>query len=317
METQFFLRYPDAYVLPDRMACLQKNSNSRWTLGYMSPEWSQSLGVASADMFAAYDYRYSIFVDDSLRIYNPGILFEKFYAGSSWALFTGTGQYKSRVQFGVPATEVNASPGAEAGIAFFKNFDDVDISLSAAQVSDREGHFRLNPATLQIERAFAGYKVANLGVSAVTWLGMVFRSDVSRFFNRTYTNEMLESVEASTVQAVASLETPTLLGTIFSVQYSSLGLSNMKEILKYGGAEWLLVAARTDLKESKYLELQWLNYHYDGGQAFKGQIVWPNKRLTELAIGVESYTTPAASYLAQSFENKARVFFRYNVNVSL
>lgn len=307
-----------SYVTPDLSTCALRWGQSRWTFGYSSPEWSQSLGVASSDLFAAYDYRHSIFVDTHHRIYNPGILYEYYLSEGTLSAYVGMMQFQSKLDVSdqVPVKGSQNSSG-DFGLAYLKSTDQVDINFYLAHLGDRQGQFKYDPLQNQIERTSDSFSAASIGISATFFDSYIFRSDVTHYLNRRMTTEDLQIEEHSPTQVVVGFETPTIAKTIFAGQYSTQNLGGEKKILKYNNSEWLLLSSRTDFAESRTIELQYLLNNFDQSTAYRAQFTWPNKRLTELTLGMESYFVTSESTLKGSYSEDLRVYFRYNVNMSL
>lgn len=310
----------DSYTVPDNSTCIWKIGSSRLNFGYMSPEWSHSLGLGSGDLFAAYDFRDSMFADSYHRLYNPGVLYEYFFDELTVSLYAGQAQFFSKddVPTGMSWTEVKETT-TDLGLGFFKSMPSIDVNLYFVQLMDRSPQYNVNMNLGRFDKIFKSYSAASLGVSSTAWGGTILRADITKYFDKTMTTENYQAVQVAPLQGVIGLETPTLWRTIFSLQYSSQKSfsDETKKIYKFNGAEWILFSARTTLSDSQLFELYWLYNHLDGTQLVKSQFTWPNKRLSELSVGVESYMPTNESPLKASFDDYMRIYFRYNVNVTL
>nr|BFD69097.1 hypothetical protein HAGR004_41190 [Bdellovibrio sp. HAGR004] len=310
----------DGYVSLDRSYCQVKVNSISLTVGALSPEWTQTNGLNSANLFSSYDTRYSFFLDNKMQFYNPGIQLD--YFSDHFTLRGYVGQmynpYKVDTDQIPGLTKRHEQPEQlDMAAGIFMSFDSWDINLYWLNLKDRLGIFQLAQNSALIERVF--YKNSSLGLSFSTtahdW--GVFRGDILHFLTRTIADDLLRTDSVSHSVLALNFESPTIWDTIFSLQYSTQHQGLEEKYFKSNNTEWMTNSIRTNVKDENVFQFDFAYNHFDNSKLYRGQYSWPNKRLTELTFGAEVYHPTADSYLYQGFKDLYRVYLKFDFKASL
>lgn len=302
--------------------CSATIADNKFSLGLLSPEWSEGVGVVSADQFTAYDLRQSPFVGVREKKYNPMLLVEKYFSDSTLSAYvaSSTSFHEYNLQAlaasGFSIQNDSAYKPIEYGLRYSLTANESDIQFNFHHIRDRRTQFAIKTLPTTLESYNETYNAVSAGYSTEV-LGGMFRLDYSRYLSRTYSDKNLVKNQGDWNYIGVGYDSPTILNTIFALQYSSESLfSNKPSSISEAVGEWLAFSSRTSLDGGRTLEITALHNNKDHSNAYKIDFMYPNKRFTEMHIGAEYFPKyPDSSFFA-SYTDASRIYLRYVANLT-
>lgn len=308
------------YLALDKSFCQLKGQKSSIAIGMLSPEWTQTNGLTSANLFSSYDLRYSFFLNQKMQFYNPGIQFDYYFDKLTFRTYVGKmmNPYKiDEVNPTILETSFQDPEKVDVAAGLFAAFDDLDLNLYWMNIVDRIGIYTLNPTLLGVDRVFYDFSALGLSLSTTAHGWGVFRMDFLQLQNRFLTDNQLTLDQVSHNVLVVGIETPTILDTIYSFQYSTQHLGLAKKYHEAANSEWMTHTFRYNANKENVFQIDYAHNHFDKSDLLRVQYTWPHRRLTELTIGTEVYRPSDKNYFFTGFQDYSRVYLKFDINVSI
>lgn len=308
---------------PGDFFCSYKTSNFVFTLGYTSIEWSQNIGPQITDFFSAHDYRYTPFAGPRFRYSQPVLKIDYFSKFANLSLFASTKPHFNEYDltslynlgFPIENEKQKAFQKFDYGLRLSQQLGAFDVSLSGLSLQDRDFQPFFDMAVSKIFLKHETFQSYGLGITS-EFLGGILRLDYQAIQNRRMTYTNFNSLPVNENAFAVGIDSPTLLNTIFSIQYSKIApvekdLPLLIEPIK----EFLILNANYSTSAKLSIEMTGLMNLKDQSKALKIDLAWPGNTSVDLHLGGESFSGEKNKSL-DSYLDQTRVFLGVSAQIS-
>ena len=302
------LQYSVNEVIPGEFYCDFKNNQWKFSLGARSLEMSQNIGPQATEIFQAYDYRSTIFVDSRYRYTQPMIKADYFGTDSTVTLIGATSpsfnQYSQDLWANSPVPVSSTSSNVQnldLGARVNFSHSGYDFSVSAFNLQDRTPQPVFNSTVNQIQLHHDLMSTYGFGVTHAI-MGGVGRFDFQYIQNRNVSNSTFSAISTNQNAWTIGYDTPTVWNSIFYFQITNLSVINInfKPYLD-PKLEYLSVKIAHPIPKVGTIDFTAFQSVYDNSSAFKLDFSWAASKTLDVHIGEELYSIDKTQELANYY----------------
>ncbi len=303
--------------------CSYKNSNWSVSLGFMSIEWSQNIGPQITDFFSAYDYRFTPFVGPRFRYTQPLLKLDYYTKSMNLSFFASTKPHSNKfslaalnsVPFSVEAEKTEPFQKFDYGIRLSFQGSGADLSLSALSIQDRDPQPAFDSSVSRIFLKNESFQTYGVG-STFDFLGSILRLDYQFVNQRKIADNSFNLIPVNENAFSVGVDSPPLIDTIFSVQYSLLApvTKNFVGALE-PVKEFLILRGLYAGSNKKSLEVTGLINQKDQSKALKIDYSWAGNSYADLHTGAE-YFYGEKDKSFSSYLNQSRIYLGISAIIS-
>ena len=322
------IQYPENKILISKSEvdftesfCQLKQESFKLSLGLLGLDWSEGLGIVSADEFNSYDFRISPFVTKFGKFYQPTFLVENFFSSSTYSAFVSY-PHKMNI-FRVPETSLlvvdddkSYKNRIEYGLRGTWSFSNFDFQFGYQHLNDRKTvvglHDQIGSSYL-LRKYNQPFDHLFLGISK-DFLGGVLRFDTSFSKFRQDIDTLLELKKYDRIYNAITYDTPTMSDIIISFQISNEDLSKKEyQASELGNvSNWISIVSTIGILDEYKLDLSLLQNYKDQGKSYKAEFFWSLAANSNLSLAAE-YRPPKNSNFFMMYENENRFSLNYEL----
>ena len=300
-------------VVPRDFGCQSIHSGMRIFAGFTKIDWTQNLGFQIGDLFTAFDFRRTAFLEEKDKYSVPMLRLDYFTEQTTTTLLISSSiskNYYSSDRLGFTSnTLINfedpSSP--DIGGRFATNNSLMDWQISIFTLSDRDPQFTIQNTINNLLEHHYKYTILNSGASVKAFGGML-RADIDFALGRSFTSAALTTFKSDELIFVVGYETPLVWNTIFSLQYTEAKLqdSTFSNLNVFKTDIVALKANYSAAQKDSFAVLGFENMQ-DSSSGLRVEYSWNIHSAVDLHLGAEFYNGRRGSFL-ESYLDQNKIF---------